>query len=152
VAGHRLALDLADRLGLVRRGIAAGQDDLALGEVLAGADPEPRLARDELLGARFLLLRGKRRPLVVLPEIAVAGIEEYAVALADLLDPGRLDPRLMSSAVMMPGLSVVVGIGSRSRPRCLSASRSTPRQTKPFAATCSTPRSPMPTTMLPGAR
>ena len=41
--GTAYVLLLAYRLGIVRRGVAAHQDDLALGEVLAGADAEPGL-------------------------------------------------------------------------------------------------------------
>jgi hypothetical protein len=57
VAGHGLALDLADRLGVVGRGVAAGQDDLLLGKILACAAAETRLTGGELLGVRGLFLR-----------------------------------------------------------------------------------------------
>src|ERR687891_506004 len=86
VAGYGLTFDFADRLGIVCRGVAAGQDDLLLGEVLAGAAAEARLAGDERLDPLGLLLVRERRPLAVLPKIAVARVKEDAVALADLLD------------------------------------------------------------------
>ena len=56
-----------------------------LGEVLAGAAAETRLAGGELLGlCRGLVLGAKRfGPVRVLPQVAVTRVEEYAVALTD---------------------------------------------------------------------
>jgi hypothetical protein len=126
MAGNGLALDLAHRLRIVGGSVAAGEDDLPLGEVLAGGTAETGLARDELLYALRLLLGREGLPLAVLPQVAVTGMEEDAVVLADLLDSRRLDMALTSSAMMMPGLSVEVGMGSGLVPRCLVASSSTP--------------------------
>src|SRR6058998_2548922 len=82
VTRHRefLAL-LAGGLRVVGRRVAAGQDDLALGHVLARAEPEARLAGVELVASLRLLRRRQPLPLRIEPEITVAGVEEHAVAL-----------------------------------------------------------------------
>src|SRR5207302_4640036 len=84
MAGNREPLFLTDGLRVVGRGVTARHGDLPLGEVAAGADAEPRLARVELRAALGLLLGRQGLPLRVEPEVAVASVEEHAVALADL--------------------------------------------------------------------
>src|SRR5205823_4938202 len=91
VTRHRefLAL-LAGGLRVVGRRVAAGQDDLALGHVLARAEPEARLAGVELVASLRLLRRRQPLPLRIEPEITVAGVEEPAVALVGFLAPAAV--------------------------------------------------------------
>ena len=67
MAGHRLAFDFAHGLGVVGRGIAAGQDDFLFGHVFAGAATETRLAGYEFRHAGALFFGGKTFPFGIFP-------------------------------------------------------------------------------------
>src|SRR5712691_6205255 len=84
MARHGVVFLLPHRLSVVRRGVAARQDHLALGEVLAGADAEPWLTRGELRAALRPLLERQGLPLRVEPNVAVTGMKEHAVPLAEI--------------------------------------------------------------------
>src|SRR5207247_10234196 len=151
VTRHRefLAL-LAGGLRVVGRRVAAGQDDLALGHVLARAEPEARLAGVELVASLRLLRRRQPLPLRIEPEITVAGVEEHAVALADLRHALPLHHR--AHVGRRDDARALRVLGDRQTLHAAVGGRVQQHHTKPFSATNSTPRSPMPTTRPPPPR
>src|SRR5262245_56162221 len=88
-------MTLKGLLGLAARPLAYGfhpprlrsrEDDLALGQVLAGRDTEARLAGVEGCDAPRLLGRVIRVPVLGVPDVTMAGVEEHAVTLSDRCD------------------------------------------------------------------
>src|SRR5439155_4362298 len=109
VARNGIAFLLAGGVRVVAPGIPAHQRDLALRQVLACADAEARLACAELLARLGLALGRERLPGGVRPQVAVARVEEDAVARADLPEPLPLEHALHVRGGDDPGALRVPG-------------------------------------------
>src|SRR5262249_60740088 len=100
--------------GLHGPGIGARQDDLALGEVLAGRDAQAWFTGIELRNALDHLSGVVGVPILGVPDVAVAGMKAHAVTKADRRDALTRADQPFRSRSLMDWISANHSSGTRS--------------------------------------